>query len=171
MGEILLLEELADEVLENDDGLFTLFGKREYVTLWEKKHDFIFHAIKSISFEDLKPSSLMVVPVLPHRYYEESGDAKVYMSELFSKKPFLSTFALRVTGDELFSVEGENRAVGGNFLTFFETKQGPYGVEVSEKDGYARTNKQKLERDIPNWKEFQGYLDRLSSDINTEYGF
>lgn len=163
----MLLEEVANEVMENPEKQFSLFGIRDYVLYLGEKHDMIFHVIEGFAPENLKQSSFLTVPVLQHKYPEQSAEAKLYMAELFRGKSFLDTFAVRESGGSTYAVKG--RPLNEDLLTFFEARSKPLGAEILKLEDYSRTNEQKLQGYLANWEKVRGYLERLRSKINQEY--
>ena len=168
-NEILLLEEVANEILKDKNQDYILLGKKNYFRPSGKSYDFLFHAIKGIPLDRIEPEPFLVVPVFSYECPAELDQVRVAIYEANKINGSIELFASRDKKTKVVTCRGKEDEKSGFFFKFFDIKKLPVGLEINNREDYLTANEQDFSANYSDWKDIRKELDNLRLRMDKKY--
>jgi hypothetical protein len=155
---ILILEDVAKQVVSSRRKELAMFGRRDFVTIGNVPYDLIFHYASRVPIDKINLEPYLIVPVLSLQSPREDDKLKVIMHELCQRNEDIDTFAAR------------HHYNGRISLKFFNTCRLGIGTEIRNVKEYRIAGEDDFRAIYGDkWDEVARNLSEIKKRINIRY--
>ena len=163
MKDILVLDTVVEKIVRAKTPGLILCGKRDYVRLGARDHDFIFHVLSGASLDAVKEDDFFYVPRIP----EGNPVEEIYM--MHRMNPGITTFVSVEEKPRIRELNDEKTLVHGRFLQFFDVFRKPQGLVVERRDSYFTASKMDFSESFENYRRIFDLLRQFRLSIDKKY--